>query len=109
MLDGLAMPDFLDHSSGPGQAPGVEGIKQFFTELRAGISDLQVSVEQMVAEGDTVAAHLSIRGRHTGELMGIPPSGKAVVLRVSDIVRLENGKAAERWGVEDMSGFAPQS
>jgi steroid delta-isomerase-like uncharacterized protein len=107
-FDDFAAPDFVDHNPGPGQPPGAEGIKQFFTALRAAVSDLRVNVEQMIAEGDKVAAHVSITGKHTGELMGIPPSGKDVVMRVSDVVRIEDGKAVERWGVEDMSGFAPQ-
>ena len=88
-LDELAAPNFVDHNPGPGQAPGAEGVKQFFTAMRAAVSDLRVSVEQIIAEGDKVAAHVSISGRHTGELMGIPPSGKEVVMRVSDIVRIE--------------------
>jgi predicted ester cyclase len=62
----------------------------------------------MVAEGDLVVAHAACRGKHTGDLMGIPPSGKDVVMRVSDLVRIENGKAVERWGVEDMSGVMSQ-
>ena len=107
-LDEFAAPNFVDHNPGPGQAPGAEGVKQFFTAMRAAVSDLRVNVEQIIAEGDKVAAHVSISGRHTGELMGIPPSGKDVVMRVSDIVRIENGKAVEHWGVEDMSGFVPQ-
>ena len=61
------------------------------------------------AEGDTVVAHVSMRGKHTGELMGMPPSGKDVTMRVSDLVRMENGKAVERWGVEDMSGLSGQA
>ena len=108
MLEELAAPNFVDHNPAPGQAPGAEGIKQFFTALRAALSDLRVRVEQMISEGDKVAAHVSISGRHTGELMGIPPNGKEVVMRISDIVRIEDGKAVERWGVEDMSGFVSQ-
>ena len=108
MLDELAAPDFVDHNPGPGQAPGSEGIKQFFTAMRAAVSDLRVSVEQLISEDDKVAAHVSMSGTHTGELMGIQPSGKQVVMRVSDLVRFENGKAAERWAVEDMSGFVSQ-
>ena len=107
-LGELVAPNLVDHNPGPGQAPGAEGVKQFFTAMRAAVSDLRVSVEQIIAEGDKVAAHVSISGRHTGELMGIPPSGKEVVMRVSDIVRIENGKAVEHWGVEDMSGFVSQ-
>jgi len=108
MLDELAAPDFVDHNPGPGQAPGAEGIKQFFTAMRAAVPDLRVSVEQMISDDDKVAAHVSMSGTHTGELVGIPPSGKQVVMRISDLVRFENGKAAERWGVEDMSGFVSQ-
>jgi len=108
MLDELAAPDFVDHNPGPGQAPGAEGIKQFFTAMRAAVTDLRVSVEQMISDDDKVAAHVSMSGTHTGELVGIPPSGKQVVMRISDLVRFENGKAAERWGVEDMSGFVSQ-
>lgn len=108
LVDELAAPHFLDHNPAPGQAPGAEGIRQFFMALRAAVTGLRVSIEHLVSEGDKVAAHVTMRGKHTGELMGIPPSGKDVVMRVSDVVRIENGKAVERWGVEDMSGFAPQ-
>jgi predicted ester cyclase len=107
VLDELVAPNFVDHQPAPGQAAGSAGIKQFVTALRAAITGLQVSVEHMIAEGDLVAAHVVCRGKHTGELMGIPASGKDVVMRVSDLVRIENGKAVERWGVEDMSGLVP--
>jgi predicted ester cyclase len=104
-LDEFVAPTFVDHQPAPGQASGSEGVKQFVTAMRAALTGLQVTIEHVVAEGDKVVAHISVRGKHTGELMGIPPSGKDVVMRVSDLVRIENGKAVERWGVEDMSGL----
>ena len=107
LLDEFVAKDFVDHQPGPGQPPGVAGVRQFFGSLHASISNLQVSIDNMIAEGDLVAVHMSMRGKHTGELMGVPPSGKDVVIRVSDMIRIENGKAVERWGVEDMSGFSP--
>jgi len=107
-LDELIAPAFVDHQPAPGQAPGAEGVKQFVTAMRAALTGLQVTVEHIVAEGDQVVAHVSMRGKHTGELMGMPPSGKDVTMRVSDLVRMENGKAVERWGVEDMSGLSGQ-
>lgn len=105
ILDEVAAPHIVDHNPTPGQAPGIEGVRQFFTAMFAAVTDRRVDVEQVLAEGDKVAAQISIRGKHTGELAGIPPSGKEVVMRISDIVRFENGKVVERWGVEDMSGF----
>jgi predicted ester cyclase len=109
VIDELVATDFVDHNPGPGQAPGVEGVKQFFAALRAAMSRLQVDLEHLLAEGDLVMTHVSIRGTHTGDLMGIAPTGKEVVLRISDIVRIANGKAVERWGVEDMSGLFGQT
>ena len=108
VLDDFIAPNFVDHQPAPGQEPGAAGVKQFVTAVRNAISGLQVTVEHLVAEGDMVMAHVACRGKHTGELMGIPPSGKDIVMRVSDLVRIENGKAVERWGVEDMSGLMPQ-
>ena len=108
VIDELVGPNFVDRNPAPGQAPGAEGVRAYFTALRAALTNLQITVERVVAEGDLAAAHISIRGKHTGDLMGLPPSGKDVVARVSDIVRFENGKAVERWGVEDMSGFVSQ-
>jgi predicted ester cyclase len=108
VIDELVATDFVDHNPGPVQAAGVEGVKQFFAALRAAMSNLQVDLEHVLAEGDLVATHVSIRGKHTGDLMGIAPTGRDVVLRISDIVRMVNGKAVERWGVEDMSGLFSQ-
>ena len=107
-VDEFVVPGFVDHNLSPGQQPGAEGLKQFIGALHAAVTDLRLDVHHLIAEGDKVAAHLSISGKHTGELMGISPSGKDVVMRVSDVVRIENGKAVERWGVEDMSGFVAQ-
>jgi len=104
-IDELCAPGFIDHSPSPGQAPGAEGLKQAFAAMGSAFRDIRVTVDHMVAEGDTVAAHITFRGTQTRELMGIPPSGREAVLRVSDIVRFAGGKAVERWGVEDMSGL----
>ena len=108
LLDQFVAKDFVDHQPSQVQLPGVAGVLQFFGSLHAAVSNLQVNIENMSAEGDLVAVHTSLRGKHTGEFMGIPPSGKDVVMRVSDIVRIVNGKVVERWGVEDMSGFLPK-
>ena len=105
VIDDLVAANFVDHNPGPGQPSGIEGVRQFFAALRGAVSNLQVTLEHVLAEGDLVATHVSIRGTHTGELVGMPPTGKDVVIRISDIVRVVDGKAVERWGVEDMSGF----
>jgi len=105
-LDGMVGPTFVDHQPAPGQGPGVQGVRQFVTAMRAGLTDIQVEVEHLLAEGELVAAVVNLRGKHTGDLMGMPPSGKDVSMRIADVVRIQDGKVVERWGVEDMSGMA---
>ena len=100
--------DIVDHNPGPGQAPGLEGVVQAFTMLRAAFSDFQITPEDVIAEGDKVVARVTIRAKHTGTFMGIPPTGKEVAQTGIDIVRIAGGKAVERWGEFDNVGLMQQ-
>ena len=95
--DDLVAPDYLDHAALPGQAPGLEGAKQKWAMYLAGIPDLRVTIEEMVAEGDKVAVRRSYEGTHQGELLGIPATGKHLQLGGISIFRLAGGKIAEHW------------
>jgi steroid delta-isomerase-like uncharacterized protein len=95
--DDLVAPDYLDHAALPGQAPGLEGAKQKWAMYLAGIPDLRVTIEELVAEGDMVAVRRSYEGTHQGELLGIPATGKHLQLGGISIFRLAGGKIAEHW------------
>ena len=95
--DELAAPDYLDHAALLGQAPGLEGAKQKWAMYLAGIPDLRVTIEELVAEGDKVAVRRSYEGTHQGELLGVPPTGKHVRISGISIFRLAGGKIAEQW------------
>ena len=108
VIDELSAPNFVDHTAPPGVAPGAEGMKQLITMYRTAFPDLQLTVEEMVAEGDTVVTRTTMRGTHKGELMGIPPTGKHVTMRGLDLVRLTGGKAVEVWHHDDELGMMQQ-
>ena len=93
----LVAPDYVDHAALPGQAPGLEGAKQKWAMYLAGIPDLRVTIEEMVAEGDKVGVRRSYEGTHQGELLGIPPTGKQIRIGGISIFRLAGGKIAEHW------------
>jgi steroid delta-isomerase-like uncharacterized protein len=95
--DELVAADYLDHAALPGQAPGLQGAKQKWAMYLAGIPDLRVTIEELVAEADKVAVRRSYEGTHQGELLGIPPTGKQVQLGGISIFRLADGKIAEQW------------
>jgi predicted ester cyclase len=65
----LVAPDYVDHAALPGQAPGLEGVKPKWAMYLAGIPDLRVTIEELVAEGDKVAVRRSYAGTHRGELL----------------------------------------
>ena len=101
-LDELMVPGFVDHDPEPDQAPGAEGVKEAFRRIRSGFPDLKLTPEAIYTDGDTVIARVRVTGTHTGEFSGIPPTGKSIDTAVIDIVRVEDGKAVERWGIFDV-------
>lgn len=96
--DDLIALDFLDHDVPPGQTlTGLAGFKQGAAGVRASFPDIQATVEDVVAAGDKIAFRLALRGTHQGTLAGIPPTGKEVRYSGIGIVRIADGKIAERW------------
>ena len=65
--------------------------------LASVFSDQRWVVEEVLGDGDLVAIHLTHHGRQTGELMGIPPTGREVAYDYVHFLRFRNGKAIEQW------------
>lgn len=107
-LDHILTADFVDHNPDPGQSPGLEGVKQGFAMFRTAFPDFQITLEDMIAEGDKVATRVTGRGTHKGEFQGIPPTGKQVTVAGIDIIRCAGGKCVERWGAFDNLGMMQQ-
>jgi predicted ester cyclase len=92
----------------PGIPPGLEGAKIAHQIMLAGFPDYQTIIEDMLAEDDKVAARIKMTGTHTGEFMGIPPTGKRISFTGMYIVRIANGKIIEHWGEEDSVSLLQQ-
>ena len=71
-------------------------------------SDFRHTIEDQVAEGDKVVTSIRGYGTHTGEFLGIAPTGKEVSMRGIAIHRIANGKLAEHWGRVDNVGLLIQ-
>jgi steroid delta-isomerase-like uncharacterized protein len=101
--------DFVDHEEGlPGQPEGIEGVKAFVQIFREGFPDLHASVEDIMGEGDRIAARVRMTGTHQGEFLGVPASGSRIDIEAIDIVRIVDGRAAEHWGVTDTMALMQQ-
>ena len=93
----------------PIQEPrGPEVIKAHVKEWLAGFPDLQFIIEQMIAEGDRVSSLLLMEGTHTGQWLGIPPSGKRISIRMMTIHRIQNGKIVADWVIVESLGLFQQ-
>lgn len=97
--DGIAASYIL---RGPlGEFKGVDGFKQMVTMMRAAFPDLRVTIDDVVAEGNKVAARLTGGGTFKNEMMGIPPTGKNVTFTEAVFIRFEEGKEVEVLGYAD--------
>lgn len=95
--------DFVNRSAPPGMDSGPGGMLHTFTQvLKPALPDLRVEVLDQIAEGDQVTSRKRITGTHLGELMGIPATGRSILIDVIDIVRLRDGKYLEHWGINSL-------
>jgi steroid delta-isomerase-like uncharacterized protein len=93
----LVAEDFVDHHPLLGAPPGLEGLAALVTTWRTACSDMRETVEDLISEGDKVVGRFTMRGTHSGEFMGVPPTGRSVAMSGIDIVRVAGGKIAEFW------------
>ena len=107
-LDEVVAPDLVDHYAAPGQAPGLEGLRQALAGIRGAFPDMNVAIEDIVAEGDSVVVRGTGRGTHKGEFMGIAATGKRVTLPLIAIYRIAGGKITDRWNLSDQVGLLRQ-
>ena len=102
VVDELFAPDFVEHEElPPGVPPGREATKQLFTMLRSAFPDLNITIDDTIAEYDKVVLRSTWSGTHKGEFMGIAPTGRSVSFGVIDTVRVTGGKLVEHWGLMD--------
>jgi predicted ester cyclase len=93
--------DSINHGARPDEPPGLAGVQQTMLWLGRVFSDQRWEIQQVIGEGDVVVVYCTFHGRHTGDLMGIPPTNRVVTQDYVHILRFEDGKAVEHWGVRD--------
>jgi predicted ester cyclase len=106
--DELMAQDYREHAIAsfgqvePGSDNGPAAMRETAQWLLAQFPDLQMTIEAMVAEGDTVAVRILSEGTNLGPLNGVvPPTGKRFAARQSHWFRVEKGKLAEHWATRE--------
>jgi steroid delta-isomerase-like uncharacterized protein len=109
VADEIFSPNYAHHDpSTPDFGRGPESEKKRATLYRAAFPDLHLTIEDVIAEGETVMTRWSCRGTHKGELNGIAPTGKQITISGVTVVRVSNGKIAEGYVNWDAQGLMQQ-
>jgi serine phosphatase RsbU (regulator of sigma subunit)/predicted ester cyclase len=97
MIDELLSPDFVDRSLLPGQGPTREDFKRSVAEILDAFSITSFTIEEQIAEGDTVVTKYKERSVIRGEFVGLPPTGTEENFEGIYIHRISGGKITEEW------------
>ncbi|HEX7400121.1 MAG TPA: ester cyclase [Candidatus Limnocylindrales bacterium] len=106
VVDELISPECVEHQRG--NRSGVDGAKEVIRTLHRWMSEFSLTIEDVAVAGDLVWARNRARGINTGSVMGNPPSGRPVEIDVIDVVRFEDGRVVEHWGIADQLGMMLQ-
>jgi steroid delta-isomerase-like uncharacterized protein len=107
-VDQLLAEDFVLRLPGHAPVQGREAFTQAVQEWRAAFPDWRVSIEELIAEGDRVAARWRCEATHQGPLLGIPATDRRVSWTANDILRIQDNKIVENTAEEDMFGLMRQ-
>jgi steroid delta-isomerase-like uncharacterized protein len=108
IADEIVAPDYLERDPFPGQQPGREGLKEVILMIRAAFPDLEWRVDEMVAEGDTVASRFTWRGTHRGPFLGVPPTGRPIAVTGMVFDRVVGGRLVESQILMNTLGILAQ-
>jgi steroid delta-isomerase-like uncharacterized protein len=114
--DELVSPDTVLHfNSFPAPIVSLEANKAFSQELFEGFPALHITIEDVVAEGDTVIYRSTLEGKQTGPFLGMPATGKKVKMNDFTMVKIKDGKIKEQWyetnllSLMQQLGLAPET
>ena len=108
LLDELTTDDIVLHTPAPIEARGREGLRQLVSFFRAAFPIQHTEIHALIAEDDLVVAHHTHYATNDGSFMGMPPTGREVVVQGIEIFRLADGRIAEFWHHDDMLSLFQQ-
>jgi steroid delta-isomerase-like uncharacterized protein len=101
----LVAPDLIEHQDfGPDHAPGAEGVKAVIASLHRAFSDFHLAIDDLAVDGDTVWLRMTGTGTNDGSFMGHPATGRTMSIQVFDVLRVDDDRIVEHWGVPDRLG-----
>lgn len=104
--DEILAPDHILHYMLlPEPMVGAKNWEQAMSGYFSAFPDMIVTIDDIISQGDRVAARWTATATHTGPLMGIPPSGNRVTWIGMGVYKIVDGKIVEQWGIDDALGL----
>ncbi|OFX15561.1 hypothetical protein A3K71_01485 [archaeon RBG_16_50_20] len=102
LLGDFVSESYVEHNPTPDQSVGIEGVRRHIQLFFTVFSDTEYRLEDIVAEGNKVVARWTLSGMHSGDFLGMPPTGTRIETSGIDIYYLQEGKIKEHWHEMDM-------
>ncbi|WP_109482726.1 ester cyclase [Paraburkholderia sp. C35] len=101
-------PGFTDRTLPPGRSQGIAGPLAASKFVRGAVPDMHCDIEHMIVSRDRVIAHLRFTGHFTGHFNNVQGQGQPIDFIATDIYRVEKGRIADNWHLEDNLTFLQQ-
>ena len=108
LLDGVLAEDWQDVPLAPGQEPGRNGVKPMIAAFRAAFADVAFTPREVVGSDGRAAVRLALSGRHVGDWMGVPASGRTFEIAMHEMHHFDGDHITHTWHLEDWSGWREQ-
>ena len=106
-IEELVAADFVSHTWDMTDA-GRDKLRATTPQMHARLTDVEMTVEEMVAEGDRVVVRLTSSATPTGDFMGVPAAGKRYTIGEMHWFRVRDGQIVEHWHQMDGLGLMRQ-
>ena len=108
VFEELFADDFVDHTTQPGTMPDKAGVRKLYTYMREAFPDFHAEIHWQLADGDRVTTFKTYHGTHDGPYLGVAPTHRNVHFETVDVMRVQDGKITDHWGVANLLSLMQQ-
>ena len=108
VFEELFAGDFVDHTTQPGTTPDKAGVRKLYKYMREAFPDFRSEIHWQLTDGDRVSTYKTYYGTHDGPFLGIAPTHRKIRFESVDVMRVQNGKITDHWGVGNLLSLMHQ-
>ena len=108
VFEELFADDFVDHTTQPGTTPNKVGVRKLYKYMREAFPDFRSEIHWQLTDGDRVTTYKTYYGTHDGPFLGIAPTYRKIHFESVDVMRVQNGKITDHWGVGNLLSLMQQ-